>query len=101
MLDTLGLHLQASRAAYVIAIMAVYWMTEVVPIAVTSLLPLILFPALGVLTARETAWSYLNDNAMLYVGGLMVAVAIEKWNLHLRVALLVLMAVGTRPMWSV
>ncbi len=81
--------------------MAVYWVTEVVPLAVTALLPLILFPALGVLTAREAAVNYLNDNNMLFTGGLMVAVAIEKWDLHRRIALSVLMVVGTKPRWWV
>ncbi|XP_011440239.4 solute carrier family 13 member 2 isoform X1 [Magallana gigas] len=88
-----------AKCAYCIIVMAVYWITEALPIAVTSLLPIILFPMVGLLSAKDVSNKYLNDTAMLFVGGLIVAAAIEYWNIHKRLALRVLMLVGSEPRW--
>lgn len=89
----------AARCAYAIIVMAIYWMTEAIPMAVTALLPIVFMPWFGIMDSRKVCEHYLRDANMLFFGGLMIAVAVEKWNLHKRVALRVLMLVGSQPIW--
>ncbi|MBL8746913.1 MAG: SLC13/DASS family transporter [Phycisphaerae bacterium] len=84
----------AVHAAAVLAWMAVWWLTEAVPLAVTSLLPLVLFPLLGVSTGKEAAAPYADRIIFLYVGGFFIAMAMERWGLHRRIALTTLLVVG-------
>ncbi|XP_078679676.1 solute carrier family 13 member 2-like isoform X2 [Branchiostoma floridae x Branchiostoma belcheri] len=79
--------------------MAAYWMFEVVPLAVTALLPMILFPVMGIQPSSEVCLNYLKDNSVLLLGGLLVAIAVEKCNLHTRIALRILLLVGSELQW--
>lgn len=74
---------------------AIWWITEAIPIAVTALLPIILFPLTGGLSLSETTASYGHMYVFLYIGGFILAIAIEKWKLHKRIALTIIKIVGT------
>ncbi|MFQ5651945.1 MAG: SLC13 family permease [bacterium] len=74
---------------------ATWWITETIPIAVTALLPIILFPLTGGLDIKTTTSAYGQPMIFLFIGGFMLAVAIEKWNLHKRIAINVIRAMGT------
>lgn len=78
-------------------LMAVWWITESVPIPVTALLPLVLFPALHLGDIRESAAPFANPIIFLFLGGFMLALAMQRWGLHRRVALGLIGMMGTRP----
>ncbi|MBI3273066.1 MAG: SLC13/DASS family transporter [Planctomycetes bacterium] len=92
----------ARGAAAVAALMAVWWLSEAISIYRTSLLPLLLFPALGVFgeglgrNVREAARPYFDEYIFLFMGGMTIGAAMERWSLHRRIALHILRAVGTR-----
>jgi sodium-dependent dicarboxylate transporter 2/3/5 len=78
-------------------LMALWWITEIVPLAVTSLLPFVLFPMLGVMNGKAVASNYFNDIIFLFLGGFLFALAMQKWNLHRRIALKLMLLVGNSP----
>ncbi|TFH49161.1 MAG: SLC13 family permease, partial [Lysobacterales bacterium] len=85
----------AGRATTAVAVwMACWWLTEAVPLAVTAMLPLVLFPVLGVASADETAAPYANSLIFLFMGGFILGLGMQRWGLHRRVALTVLRTAG-------
>ncbi len=88
------------RAPFMLGIvlwMAIWWLTECVPLAVTALIPLIAFPLTGIATARETAPRYMNSIMFLFVGGFLIAQAMERTGLHRRIALAILSRLHRSP----
>ncbi|CAG2100452.1 unnamed protein product [Medioppia subpectinata] len=83
-----------SKCAYVLILMAIYWTFEPIPLPITALLPVILFPLLGLATTEEACGPYLQATNMLFMASLMVAISMECSGLHKRIALKVLMVVG-------
>ncbi|MDC4233503.1 DASS family sodium-coupled anion symporter [Actinomyces sp. B33] len=78
-------------------LLGTWWMTEAIPLAATALLPLVIFPAFQVADFTTVAAPYASDTIYLFMGGFMIALAMQKWNLHRRIALGVVLLVGTRP----
>lgn len=78
-------------------LMALLWLTEAMPMGLTALLPLIVFPLAGINTAEKTAAPYANSAVFLFLGGFLVAASFERWGLHRRIAFFALSRVGTEP----
>jgi solute carrier family 13 (sodium-dependent dicarboxylate transporter), member 2/3/5 len=83
--------------AAVAVLMAVWWATEALPLAATALLPLVLFPLFGILDVQQTAAPFANPLIFLFLGGFLIALTVQRWNLHRRIALHIVTRVGQRP----
>jgi len=92
-----GLAPEAQRVAALGLWMAIWWATEAAPVAATSLLPLVLLPLFGAASERQAALPYADPTVLFLLGGFVVALGVERWGLHARVALSIVARVGARP----
>jgi len=92
-----GLSLAGWRTAAIALLMASWWVSEVIPISATALLPLVLFPVLGISDIAVTATPYANPMIFLFMGGFIIAIAMQRWDLHRRIALNIIVLIGSRP----
>jgi sodium-dependent dicarboxylate transporter 2/3/5 len=92
-----GLSPEGSKVSLLALMMATLWITEAIPIPATALLPLVMLPLLGILPMKQAAAPYADPIIYLFMGGFMLAIAMERWNLHRRIALNIIASVGTRP----
>jgi sodium-dependent dicarboxylate transporter 2/3/5 len=88
---------EITYTAAIALLMAVWWITEAIPLAATALLPVVLFPLLGVVDGKAISAMYFNHLIFLFIGGFLMALAMERWDLHRRIAIKVLMFFGISP----
>ena len=92
-----GMSIGSQKMAAVALLMATWWMTEAIPIPATSLLPLVLFPILGIMHTKAAAAPYASHLIFLFMGGFIIALSMQRWNLHRRVAMHIVNVVGFSP----
>ncbi|MFP4136003.1 MAG: SLC13 family permease [Candidatus Acetothermia bacterium] len=88
---------EAKRTLAIAVLMATWWVSEALPIAAVSLLPLVLFPAFGIMDSGDVASQYGHRLVFLFMAGFLIAVAMQKWGLHRRIALYIIRGIGTGP----
>ncbi|MCL2249845.1 MAG: DASS family sodium-coupled anion symporter [Oscillospiraceae bacterium] len=92
-----GLGVPAWRVVAITTMMAVFWITEALPMAGTALIPIVMFPVFGIMDSGSVTVSYGSNVIFLFMGGFFLAVTMEKWNLHRRIALKIIQLTGTSP----
>ncbi|XP_024105089.2 solute carrier family 13 member 1 isoform X2 [Pongo abelii] len=93
------LHNKEAECAYTLFVVATFWLTEALPLSVTALLPSLMLPMFGIMPSKKVASAYFKDFHLLLIGVICLATSIEKWNLHKRIALKMVMMVGVNPAW--
>jgi sodium-dependent dicarboxylate transporter 2/3/5 len=93
--NPLGLDETGCRVISIAALMIAWWITEAIPMPAVALIPVVLFPLMRIATISETTAPYANEVIFLFMGGFIIGLAIEKWNLHKRIALNILRVTGT------
>ncbi len=92
-----GMSVPAHRAGAMAILMSIWWISEALPLVATSLIPLAVFPLLGIINATDVAHSYGHRNIFLFAGGFFVTMSMRKWNLQERIALNIIIRTGTNP----
>jgi solute carrier family 13 (sodium-dependent dicarboxylate transporter), member 2/3/5 len=92
-----GMEPTAQKMAAVACLMATWWMTEAIPIPATSLIPIALFPLMGIMHTKKAAAPYASHLIFLFMGGFIIALAMQRWNLHRRIAMNIVKFVGFSP----
>lgn len=90
-----GMSPEAQRLLAITATMSAFWLTQAIPIGATSLIPIIMFPLLGIQRPDDVSNAYINKMTFLFLGGFIIALGIERWGLHQRMALHIVKLLGT------
>ncbi len=98
MFTNIGNSAPTTSMAAIAVMMSIFWISEAIPLAATALIPLVLFPLAGIASSKATASQYMNSTVFLLIGGFMIALAMQRWNLHKRIALNVLALFGGQPL---
>ncbi|NP_001126407.1 solute carrier family 13 member 1 [Pongo abelii] len=99
MYQQLPADLKEAECAYTLFVVATFWLTGALPLSVTALLPSLMLPMFGIMPSKKVASAYFKDFHLLLIGVICLATSIEKWNLHKRIALKMVMMVGVNPAW--
>jgi len=86
-----------TRTAAVVVLMALWWITEAIPIPATALIPIALYPLMGIMQGNSVAGLYFNHIIFLFIGGFIMALAMQRWKLHRRIALRIIFLIGASP----